>query len=108
MRAKTRVNQPRQESDHRSLRSTRPHIARGGAPCATRGAPKGFGVDASFDIPLIGPLFSYSYSCSQICSDNRCSRVHASDAARAFFNSRTMEKRFSATRREGVETLMYA
>src|ERR1700719_3660370 len=29
-------------------------------------------------------------------------------SARAFFNSRTMEKRFNATRREGVETPMYA
>ena len=30
------------------------------------------------------------------------------DAARAPFKSRTMEKRFTATRREGVETPMYA
>ena len=54
IRAEAAISRPRQESDHRSLRSNSPHKARVGATGVSGEVLKAFGLDALFSISLIG------------------------------------------------------
>jgi len=61
-KAQVTISRPRQESDHRSLRSNRPHNARDVVTRANGEAPKVFGVGSSLNVSHIGACVCYRYS----------------------------------------------
>src|SRR5260370_41074738 len=62
-------------------------------------------------LSLLFPLTHAHATFGDLPSSRRGGPIHLPQrevSARTFFNSRIIEKRFTATRREGVETPMYA